>query len=284
VTDREGPEVTDQSIEENRAFLESCKQSRDSLLRGLFGLHASFTVSDRTMARCTHLAAELDAGFHIHVAEGEADVAQCQREHGMRVVERLSDLGILGSTTIAAHCVHVNEAELELLKESKTNVVHNPESNMANAVGSAPVLEMIRRGVRVGLGTDGYTTDMFESLKVANALQKHRTSQPGAGWTEVPAMLFAANSAIASESFGRTVGKLIRGAHADLIIVDYDPPTPLRESNIAGHILFGFSGRAVVTTIIGGRVVMEDRKLLDLDEQEVMAKARVSAEKMWQRF
>jgi putative selenium metabolism protein SsnA len=284
VTDRDGADVVDQSIEENRAFLQNCKQSGDSLLRGLFGLHASFTVSDKTMARCTLLAKELDAGFHIHVAEAEADVAHCQREHGTRVVERLHGLGILGSKTIAAHCVHVNEAEIELLKDSTTNVVHNPESNMANAVGSAPVLEMIRRGVRVGLGTDGYTTDMFESLKVANALQKHRTGQPGTGWTEVPAMLFSANAAMASESFGRTVGKLIPGAHADLIIVDYDPPTPLRASNIAGHILFGISGRSVETTIIGGRIVMADRKLLEIDEHEVMAKARASAEKLWQRF
>jgi cytosine/adenosine deaminase-related metal-dependent hydrolase len=241
-------------------------------------------VSDKTMARCTGLAKELDAGIHIHVAEGEADVVHCQREYGMRVVERLHDCGVLGSKTIAAHCVHVNDAEIELLNDSKTNVVHNPESNMANAVGSAPVLEMIHRGVRVGLGTDGYTTDMFESLKVANALQKHRTGQPSAGWVEVPAMLFSANVALASESFGRPVGKLIPGAHADLIIVDYDSPTPLSASNIAGHILFGVSGRAVETTIIGGRIVMADRKLLEIDEAEVMAKARVSAEKMWQRF
>jgi len=284
VTDRDGAEVADQSIEENRTFLADCKQSKDSLLRGLFGLHASFTVSDKTMARCTQLAAELDAGFHIHVAEGETDVAQCQREHGMRVVERLHHLGILGSKSIAAHCVHVNDAEIELLKDCNTNVIHNPESNMANAVGSAPVLEMIHRGVRVGLGTDGYTCDMFESLKVANALQKHRTGQPCAGWAEVPAMLFSANAAIASECFGRTVGKLVPGAHADLIIVDYDPPTPLRASNVADHILFGVSGRTVVTTIIGGRTVMADRKLLEIDEQEIMAKARAAAEKLWQRF
>jgi cytosine/adenosine deaminase-related metal-dependent hydrolase len=143
---------------------------------------------------------------------------------------------------------------------------------------------MINRGVRVGLGSDGYTTDMFESLKVANALQKHRTGQPGAGWTEVPAMLFSANADLASESFGRPVGKLIPGAHADVIIVDYDPPTPLHASNITGHILFGISGRAVETTIIGGRIVMLDRKLLEIDEHEVMAKARASAEKLWQRF
>ncbi|MGB9407469.1 MAG: putative aminohydrolase SsnA [Terracidiphilus sp.] len=284
VTDREGAKVTAQSIEENREFLEDCKHSRDSLLRGLFGLHASFTVSDQTITRCTRLAADLDAGFHIHVAEAEADVAHCQREHGKRVVERLHERGVLGSKTIAAHCVHVNDAEIDLLRDSKTNVVHNPESNMANAVGSAPVLEMIRRGVRVGLGSDGYTTDMFESLKVANALQKHRTGHPGAGWTEVPAMLFAANAAIASDSFWRPVGKLIPGAHADVIVVDYDPPTPLHASNIAGHVLFGISGRCVETTIIGGHIVMENRKLLAIDEQEVMAKARVATEKMWQRF
>lgn len=271
-------------MEENRAFLKSCKQSEDSLLRGLFGLHASFTLSDKTLARCTELAAELDAGFHIHVAEAEADVAQCQREHGMRVVERLHGLGILDGGSIAAHCVHVNDAEIDLLQASKTNVVHNPESNMANAVGSAPVLEMIGRGVRVGLGSDGYTTDMFESLKVANALQKHRTRQPGAGRTEVPAMLFDENAAMASETFGRPVGKLIPGAHADLIVVDYDPLTPLRASNIAGHILFGVSGRSVDTTIIGGRIVMQERKLLAIDEQEVMAKARASSEKLWKRF
>jgi putative selenium metabolism protein SsnA len=284
VSDRDGAKVADQSIEENRAFLEYCKQSQDSLLRGLIGLHASFTVSDQSLARCTQIAAELDAGFHIHVAEGEADVAHCQREYGMRVVERLHERGILGSKTIAAHCVHVNDAEIGLLQDSRTNVVHNPESNMANAVGSAPVLEMIHRGVRVGLGSDGYTTDMFESLKVANALQKHRTGQPGAGWTEVPAMLFGANAAVASETFGHAVGKLIPGGHADVIIVDYDPPTPMCASNITGHILFGVSGRAVETTIIGGRMVMENRKLLAIDEQEVMAKARVAAEKMWQRF
>ena len=284
VTDREGAEIADQSIEENREFLAHCKQSEDPLVRGLFGLHASFTLSDQTLARCARVAAELDAGFHVHVAEGEADVAQCEREHGKRVVERLHDLGILGSKTIAAHCVHVNSVEIDLLRGSKTNVIHNPESNMANAVGSAPVLEMMRRGVRVGLGTDGYTTDMFESLKVANMLQKHQTGRSDAGWTEAPAMLFSGNAAIASECFGSPVGKLIPGALADVIVVDYDPPTPLRGANIASHTLFGVSGRSVITTIIGGRIVMEDRKLLEIDEQEVMAKARVSVEKLWQRF
>jgi cytosine/adenosine deaminase-related metal-dependent hydrolase len=155
---------------------------------------------------------------------------------------------------------------------------------MGNAVGCAPVLDMVHRGVRAGLGSDGYTCDMFESLKVANMLHKHNTGQPSVGWAEPPAMLFAENSRIASECFGHPVGKLIPGGLADVIVVDYDPPTPILPSNIDSHILFGVSGRSVDTTIVGGRVVMQDRKLLAIDEAEIMAKARVAAARLWQRF
>jgi len=283
VTDREGEGVTALSIDENRAFLQYCRQSGDSLLRGLFGLHASFTVSDKTIARCTDAAAGLNTGFHIHVAEAASDQAQCQLEHGARVVHRLHDLGVLGGRTIAAHCVHVDPGEIDLLQATSTNVIHNPESNMGNAVGCAPVLDMARRGVRVGLGSDGYTSDMFESLKVANMLHKHQAGQPSVGWAEPPAMLFAENSRIASECFGRSVGKLIPGALADVIVVDHDPPTPMYDANIDSHILFGVSGHPVDTTIIGGRVVMQDRKLLAIDEPDIIAKARIAAATLWQR-
>ena len=284
VSDRDGQEIADQGIEENREFLRACKDSPDSLLRGLFGLHASFTLSDCTLERAGDVVRGFDSGFHVHVAEGPEDLAQCQKVHGKSVVRRLHDLGILGPKTIAAHCIHVDGDDIALLQASGTNVVHNPESNMGNAVGCAPVLQMMQRNVRVGLGTDGYTSDMFESLKVANILHKHQLRQPSAAWTEPPAMLFKNNAAIASESFGQTIGKLAPGAVADVIVVDYDPPTPLCPSNLDGHVLFGVSGRSVVTTIIGGKVVMQDRRLLAIDEEQVMAKARISAAKLWQRF
>jgi cytosine/adenosine deaminase-related metal-dependent hydrolase len=136
----------------------------------------------------------------------------------------------------------------------------------------------------VGLGSDAYTTDMFESLKVANLLPKHQTGQPGAGWAEPPEMLFNRNTEFASACFGRPVGTLTAGALADLIVVDYDPPTPITPSNINGHLLFGVSGRAVRTTIIGGRIVMLDRKLPGMDEAAILAEARAAAQKLWQRF
>jgi len=284
VSDRDGEDIARQSIEENRAFLQHCQHSPEDLLRGLFGLHASFTLSDKTLALSSEVAQALGAGFHVHVAEGAEDLAQCQQVHGKRVVQRFHDLGILGPKTIAAHCIHVDDEEISLLQATGTNAVHNPESNMANAVGCAPVLEMMRRNVRVGLGTDGYTCDMFESLKVANLLHKHQTHQPGAAWSEPPTMLFDSNAAIASECFGRPVGKLVPGAFADVIVVDYDPPTPLTPSNVNSHILFGVSGHSVVTTIVGGKILMQERKLLAIDEAEVMARARISAAKLWQRF
>ena len=284
VSDRDGALVTKQGIEENRQFITYCKQSKDSMLKGMFGLHASFTLSDQTLIKCREAMEGLDAGFHVHTAEALADVNHCQNTYGKRVVQRLDEFGILGRKTIASHCVHVNEQEINLLKESKTNVVHNPESNMGNGVGCAPVLEMLNQGVSVGLGTDGYTCDMFESLKVANILHKHQQQNPSVGWIEAPAMLFEQNSAIAAAFFECPLGKLTPGAYADVIIVDYNPPTPLYAGNINSHILFGMSGRGVDTTIVNGRVLMEERKMVGIDEEKLMAKARELATKVWRRF
>jgi putative selenium metabolism protein SsnA len=284
VSDRDGDLVAQQGIEENVEFITRCQQEKDSMVTGMFGLHASFTLSDQTLRRCAEAISGLPVGFHVHTAEAPEDVEDCLRRYGKRVVERLADFGILGSKTIAAHCVHIDEQEMELLQTSQTNVVHNPESNMGNAVGCAPVLEMMRRGVRVGLGTDGYTSDMFESLKVANILHKHHHRNPSAAWVEPPAMLFKHNREMAAQYFERPLGRLVAGAYADVIIVNYDPPTPMTAENCNGHILFGMSGRCVDTTIVNGQVVMQERQLVGIDEKEVCAKARELAVRLWQRF
>ncbi|KJR96904.1 MAG: chlorohydrolase [Peptococcaceae bacterium BRH_c4a] len=284
VSDRDGAAVMDQGIMENVEFIRLANSGKDDLVRGMFGLHASLTLSDETLARCGEANAGLGTGFHIHVAEGAADLADSLAKSGKRVVERLAGFGILGPKSIAAHCVHVNDREIGILSETDTNVVHNPESNMGNAVGCAPVLEMLQKGVRVGLGTDGYTSDMFESFKVANILHKHHHANPSVAWAEAPAMLFRHNAPIAASYFPRPLGRLAPGCFADVIIVDYDPPTPFNEGNADGHILFGMSGRAVATTIINGRVVMEERRLTGIDEAAICAKARELSGKLWERF
>ncbi len=284
VSDRDGDEVMEQGIQENMDFIRHAKDAADEMVKGMFGLHASLTLSDATLAKCCEANAGSGVGYHVHTAEGLADVIDAQEKYGQRVVERLASFGILGPKTITAHCVHINEEEMALLKQSSSRVVHNPESNMGNAVGAAPVMEMMQRGVFVGLGTDGYTSDMFESFKVANILHKHTQQDPSAAWVEVPNMLFKNNPLIGQEYFDKPLGCLKPGAYADVIVVDYTPPTPMTTDNLNSHILFGMSGRAVDTTIINGRVVMHNRRLQGIDEEQIYAQARELAHKVWERF
>lgn len=284
VSDRDGPRVMEEGIAENIEFIRHTKESGDDMVKGMFGLHASLTLSDETLAKCCEANAGTGVGYHIHTAEGEQDQLDATTKYGKRVVERLHSFGILGPKTITAHCVHVNEQEMALLKESGSRVVHNPESNMGNAVGTAPVINMMQRGVFVGLGTDGYTADMFESYKVANILHKHTLQHPSVAMGEVSAMLFENNPRLCREYFDKPLGCLKPGAYADVIIVDYIPPTTLSADNINGHVLFGMSGRAVDTTIINGRVVMHNRQLQGIDEQAIFARARELADKVWERL
>ena len=284
VSDRDGAEIAQEGIKENIDFIAACQAKPDCMVAGLFGLHASLTLSDQTLSACSEAAKRQGVGFHVHVAEGVEDLEDCLAKYGLRVVERLEKFNILGPKTIAVHCVHIDDQEIDLLKASHTQVVHNPESNMGNAVGVTPVLKMLSRGVKVGLGTDGYTCDMFESAKVANVLHKHAAADPSVAWGEVPQMLYTNNPQIASDLFGGTLGELAEGAWADVIVVDYLPPTPLEENNWSGHLLFGVSGRAVHTTVINGRVRMLDRKLLDIDEEAICARSRELAQSLWNRI
>lgn len=284
VSDRDGDAIAQLGIKENVDFIAACQAKPDPMVAGMFGIHASLTVSDQTLSKCCEEAKGLGAGFHIHVAEGKEDLEDSLAKYGLRVVERLEKFGVLGPKTIAVHCVHVDDHEIDLLKESNTQVVHNPESNMGNAVGLAPVLKMLSRGVKVGLGTDGYTCDMFESGKVANVLHKHGAANPSVAWGEVPQMLYGNNPEIASGLFGGKFGELIEGAWADVIVVDYVPPTPIGPDNWSGHLLFGVSGRSVETTVINGRVRMLERKLIDIDEEAIGARSRELAQALWQRI
>lgn len=284
VSDRDGDQIAQEGIKENADFIAACQAQPDAMVAGLFGLHASLTLSDQTLATCSESAKSQGAGFHVHVAEGIEDLEDSLAKSGMRVVERLDKFGILGPKTIAAHCVHIDDHEIELLRASQTQVAHNPESNMGNAVGVSPILKMIAQGVKVGLGTDGYTCDMFESAKVENVLQKHVAKSPSVAWAEVPQMLYSNNPQIAAGLFGGTFGKLAEGAWADVIVVDYVPPTPMDSNNWSGHLLFGVSGRAVQTTVINGQVRMLDRELIDIDEEAICARSRELAQDIWNRI
>ncbi|MCB2356070.1 putative aminohydrolase SsnA [Clostridium estertheticum] len=283
-SDRDGEKKCDEGIEENVAFIKYCNNKNDDMIKGMFGLHASMTISDKTLYKCLDSVANLNTGFHVHTGEGIEDAKDCLQKYGKGIVERWYDAGALCDKTIAVHCIYIKEKEMDLLKERNTMVVHNPESNMGNAVGVAPILEMYKKGILLGLGTDGYTTDIMESYKVANIIHKHVKGDSTVAWNEIPDMLFNNNRIITERFIDGKVGILKEGALADIIIVDYNPPTPINESNINSHLLFGINGRFVDTTIINGRVVMENRKLINIDEEKIMAKSRELASDVWDRF
>ncbi|MDO4536235.1 MAG: putative aminohydrolase SsnA [Clostridium perfringens] len=283
-SDRDGEAIVDAGIKENIDFIKYASKDTSNMVGAMFGLHAQFTLSDKTLEKCAKEMESLDAGYHVHTAEGIEDLHACLKEHGKRVVERLMDFNILGDKTLSVHNIHINSREMDILKETKTNIVNNPESNMGNAVGCAPVIEMIKRGINVGLGTDGYTSDMFESMKVCNIIHKHNLCDSNVAWSEVPLMFFENNKNIASRHFKTKLGVLEKGATADVIVVEYDPLTPINNSNINSHLLFGVNGKNTLTTIINGKVIMKDRVLLNLNEKEIFRKSREISGKLWSRF
>ncbi len=282
VSDREGKTLMQRAVHENSSFMKKASGENDGMQAGMMGLHASFTLSDETLDYCLDNMPE-NVSCHIHVAEAVSDVEDALRKYGKRVVTRLYEHGILGPKTIAAHCVHVDEEELALLRDSDTIVVHNPQSNMSNAVGCGKAVEMFNTGILVGLGTDGFTKDMLESLKVGCLIHKHRLQDTNAAMAELTAMLFYNNTVITERIFGVKTGALKPGYAADVIVLDYDPPTPVTADNIDGHILFGLAGTNVTTTIINGCVLMRDRVLVNLDEPAIRAKSREQSADLWKR-
>ncbi len=282
VSDRDGGEVALAGIEENRTFIEWCRREERENLAASFGLHASFTLSDETLAACAEAAG--GSGFHIHVAEDRADLEDARRRSGKSVVGRLADLGILGGRTLAIHCIHTDGDDMDTLAETGTKAVHNPQSNCNNAVGTADIPGMLERGVTVGLGSDGFSASPLDELRVANILQKLVKRDPGVGTVEVCDLLFRNNPKIAGLFFERPVGVLEAGAFADLIVLDYRPPTPVHSENVIGHILFGIAGTPVDSVMVGGRMVMKDGELLGIDEERILARSKEVAGKLWEKL
>lgn len=283
VSDRDGEAKCDAAIQENADFIAHCEKEQDPMVKAMFGGHALFTISDRTFEKMVK-ANDGRTGFHIHVAEGMNDVYDSLQKYGTRSVNRLLNQGILGPKTLLGHCIHVNPAEMDIIKETGTMVVNNPESNMGNAVGCSPVLQMIQKGILVGMGTDAYTFDMLESLKVALIIQRHHACLPNVAWCEVTDMLFKNNREICAKYFPDPLGILKAGAAADVIVMDYKPFTPFSGDNIDGHMIFGMTGRQCETTMCNGRLLMKDRQLIGIDEEAVNARTLEVSKKLWGRL
>lgn len=283
VSERDGEEKCNQSIEENAAFAKWAQNEKDDMIKAMFGGHALFTISDKTFEKMVR-ANDGMTGFHIHVAEGMNDVYDSLRNYGTRPVNRLLYNGILGEKTILGHCIHVCPSEMDIIRETNTMVVNNPESNMGNAVGCAPVLQMMQKGIPVGMGTDAYTNDMLESLKVFLAVQRHNAALPNVAWSEGVEMLFENNREIARRYFEKPVGILKEGAAADIIVMEYRNFTPFSDENVDGHMIFGMNGRNCRTTVINGKLLYHERRFVNVDEEAICAQIIEESRKLWREL
>lgn len=288
VSDRDGKEIAQKGLEENLRYMKKCQQSLGEnphhLFDGMMGLHASFTVDDDTLARAAEEAKKLDRGCHIHLLEDSSDGELSLEKYGKRPVQRLRDAGALGKKTITAHCIHLSEEEKALLAGSGTIITHQPTSNMNNAVGRADIFNYLDRGCLLGLGTDGMSPSVIPDIQTALYLQKHDLEDFNVGWMEVEKMVLKNNPAIYERLSGQKVGCIETGWQADLILVDYYPPTPLTSENFWGHFLFGISQAEVDTVVVAGKVVMENKVIPGIDEPQIATRSRKVARRVWERF
>lgn len=290
VSDRHGREGALAGVAENLRFAQAlaADSRRRAQLAFSFGLHASLTLSDETLADCVAAVERLGpdhSGFHIHVAEDRADQDHALHISGKRVVHRLHAAGVLGPRTVAAHCVHVNADEITLLAETGTWVSHQPRSNMHNGVGVAPIETMMEAGVRVCLGNDGFSNDMLAEMKTAYLVHKLNRGDPRA----LPAdrvihIAYGNNSQLAQVFWPEsTLGCIQKGACADFVLYDYRPPTPLTATNLPWHLLYGIDSALLTATVCNGRVLMRDRVLTTLDEEAITCRSRELAAELWHR-
>jgi 5-methylthioadenosine/S-adenosylhomocysteine deaminase len=282
-TERHSKEEGERGVQENVRFA-AREQEKGSRTLPLFSLHASFTVTDELIRSVRKLASKYSVPITIHTSEGLGDPQHNMEHYGKRTIERLRDDGLLARDVVLAHCVHLNDSELDIVAKSGAKVAHNPMSNMLNAVGTARVPDMLRKGIRVGLGNDGYIFDGFENMRATYLIHRAVMRDPNA--IDAYAILEMATIK-GAELYGleKQLGSIERGKRADLIVIKPNfLPTPLNPDSVVGHLINTINGHDVRTTIVDGKTVMRDRKVTTLDETNAQTKGQDAAAALWQRL
>ncbi len=283
-TQRRSLEEGVRGVRENERFIKKNNSDPSKLVKGAIYLHASFTVSDDLFKLAREIANETGALLSIHVEEGLIDVYHNIERYGLRPLERMEKLGFLGSDVILVHVVQANEDELNIIKKHGAHVAHNAMSNMLNAVGVPPVPKMMRMGINVGIGNDGYIFDVFENMRSTYLIHKVWNLDPRILTPQEVVEMATINVA---KMFGveKELGSLEPGKKADVILIKPElPPTPVNPDTVYGHMVNTFTGRDVRTVIVNGRIVMRDRKLLTLDEAKAIEYVHKVVERLWDRL
>ncbi len=281
VSDRNQP---GEGIEENERYIRKCRDSDSDQMAAMFGLHASMTLSDESLERCAAIGNDLDAGFHVHAAEDAIDVDKTRERHGKRVLDRFHERGMTGRKSIFVHGTHLVSSEMQLLAETDSIVVTNPESNMNNGLAVSPVLDFLRHGVLVGVGTDGMSSHVISQARAMYMHQRTLHRDPTLAFGEACDILLGNNRRIANRLFNVPRGSIAKGQLADIVVFDYVPFTPLRPDTLFGHLLFGIGFSRAHTTIARGEVIVENGDLPKLDENGVRAHCVDRAASIWSRI
>ncbi|MEW6510101.1 MAG: putative aminohydrolase SsnA [Bacteroidota bacterium] len=271
-SDRDGIDCRDQGLAENEEFLKG--HSSHDMYRGLAGGHASFTLSDESLRKLGEIAERFDTGVHVHLAEADTDPQMTELKFGRSILDRFTASGILRRRSVFAHCIHLTHDDFARLRSSGAWLVHNPRSNMNNRVGQARLGEF---GARIALGTDGLPPDMFEELRAA--FFKNQEGRTVA--KEVFVAMLDNGQQLISEIFGRQFGNFRKNAPADLIVVDYVPPTPMTQQNLSSHLFFGLRSSMVESVMVNGRWLVRNRAFVHLNEQELLRGAADAARRLW---
>ncbi len=275
VSDRDGQERALAGIEENERLLRDPRP----LARGMVGAHASFTLSDETLAGCVDAARRAGVGVHIHVAEGDVDEDDCKGRFGRLVVDRLTQAGVVTERALLAHCVHVADAEIDLIEAAGSTVVCNPRSNMNNGVGHSP---FNHRKNKVALGTDGIGGDMLTESQVGFFRAKEADLLTAQSW---PLERLAEGGRLVGGIYEEPLfGTLRPGAPADICVLAYGASDEVDGDNLSGHWVFGLSPGMVRDVYVAGELVVAEGKSTRVDEKEIAAREMQISNELWRRL
>ena len=251
--------------------------SSSSLVSMWMGPHAVYTLSGKNLERSISLSNQLGVGSHVHLAETQTELDNCMAQHGMSPTEYLEKEGLFNTKTLAAHCVVMSDHDIEILARNKVSVAHNPQSNMKLASGIAPVKKMLDAGINVSIGTDGASSnndlDMWDEMRTASLLQKVNTLNPCAIPAYTALQMATVNGA---KAIGREneLGIIVAGAFADILLVDIEKPHLYPHTNLISELVYSTHASDVDTVIVNGRIVVENRKCLSMNAQEVCVTAQ----------
>ena len=265
-------------IKENMTLFENCNGMADGRIKVFFGPHSPYTASEELLIKVRQLADEYNMGIHIHVSETQKEINDVSEEKGLRPFEYLDKIGFLGPDVVAAHSVWLSDEEIEIIKKNDIKISHNPCSNMKLASGIAPVSKLIEKGICVSIGTDGASSnnnlDLIEELKTASLLQKVSTLDPNV-LNSHEAIAMGTIKGAEALGLGDEIGSIEVGKKADIILIDTNSANMVPDSStLTSNIIYSANGSNVDTTICNGKILMENKKLTVLDEQEIYDKAR----------